>query len=218
MNGKKKYVKLYKVNGELINQVISEKNLMAKVSKECCLTQDYISKLNRPSYYLFLPDLLKMIEVINDERIIFEKIVNSDRYAIYPMRKYMINGQHFEYWRSNILHYSQSWLSRKSGYSQLVISHIENDKRSMLRIELEDWISATNMPEEFLTDIGPVYVTDEKGFTLVRYTKEEIERNKIANRLIEKLYSMSLDELKNLNNYTDNLRRSRDHDGKNKNI
>jgi hypothetical protein len=218
MNGKKKYVKLYKVDGKLINQVIDEKRLMDKVSKSCCLTADFISKLNRPSYYLFLPDLLKLVEVINDERILFEKIVIGDRYAIYPMHKYMINGQHFEYWRREILHYSQSWMSYKSGYSQIVISHNENNKRSMNQVELEDWISATNTSEEFLTDIGPVYVTSEEDYTLTRYTKEEIQREKMANRLIEKLYSMSLDELQNLNDYTDNLRRSRDHEEENKNV
>ena len=46
MNGKKKYVKLYKVDGGLINQVIDEKSLMDKVSRSCCLTADFISKLS----------------------------------------------------------------------------------------------------------------------------------------------------------------------------
>ena len=82
MNGKKKCVKMYKVNGELINMVIHEKNIMQKVSDGCCITIDYILKLNRPNNYLFLPDLLKMVEIINDERILFESVVINERRAM----------------------------------------------------------------------------------------------------------------------------------------
>lgn len=205
MNGKKKCVKMYKVNGELINMVIHEKNIMQKVSDGCCITIDYIMKLNRPNNYLFLPDLLKMVEMIGDERILFESVVINERRAICPMKKYILNGQHFEYWRSQILHNSQNFLSFKSGYSQNIISQNENNKRASTRLELEDWIKMSNLPEEFFTDIGPVQIIDEDHFSILRYTKEELERQNIINRIIQRIYNFPIVDLDKMDIVTSNI-------------
>ena len=208
MNGKKKCVKMYKVNGELINMVIHEKNIMQKVSNGCCITIDYILKLNRPNNYLFLPDLLKMVEIINDERILFESVVINERRAICPIKKYIINGQHFEYWRSQILHNTQEFLSFKSGYSQNIISQNENNKRASTRLELEDWVKMSNLPEEFFTNIGPVQIIDEEHFSFLRYTKEELERQNIINRIVQRIYNFPIVDLNKMDMITSNIIKS----------
>lgn len=205
MNGKKKCVKMYKVNGDLINAVIHEKNLMQKVSDGCCVSIDYIMKLNRPNNYLFLPDLLKMVEVINDKRILFETVVINERRALCPMKKYILNGQHFEYWRSQILHNTQEFLSFKSGYSQHIITQNENNKRAATRLELEDWIKMSNLPEEFFTNIGPVQIIDEQHFSIPRYTKEELEKQNIINRITQRLYCLPMTDLKKADVFTSNI-------------
>lgn len=211
MKGKKKCIKLYKVNGRLVNDVIREKGIMDKVSNECCITPRHIRELDKYSNYLLLPDLLKMIDLINDSRITFENIVVTDRLALYPVKRYMVNGQHFEYWRECMLHNTQAFLSFKSGYSYNLISFIENNKRSMSLYELQDWIKLSNLPENFLTDIGPVQIVDEKGYTPKRYTKKIMEEEKLINSISSKLYRLSYDDLKNIDKQIDTiLRRSKD--------
>ena len=124
------------------------------------------------------------------------------------MKKYIINGQHFEYWRSRILHNTQEFVSFKSGYSQNIISQNENNKRASTRLELEDWVKMSNLPEEFFTNIGPVQIIDEEHFSFLRYTKEELERQNIINRIVQRIYNFPIVDLDKMDMITSNIIKS----------
>ena len=205
MKSKKKCVKMYKVNGDLINEVINEKNIIQKVSDGCSITIDYIQKLNHRNNYLFLPDLLKMVGIINDERILFESVVVGEKRVVCPIKKYILNGQHFEYWRRQILHNSQEFLSFKSGYSQQIITQTENNKRSVTHLELEDWISMSNLPEEFFTNIGPVQIVNAEESVIQSCSKEELERQNVLNRIMQRIYNFPIVDLDKMDMITSNV-------------
>lgn len=89
--------------------------------------------------------------------------------------------------------------------SQHIITQNENNKRAATRLELEDWIKMSNLPEEFFTNIGPVQIIDEQHFAIPRYTREELERQNIINRITQRMYLLPISDIKKVDVFTSNI-------------
>lgn len=66
----------------------------------------------------------------------------------------------------------------------------------------------SNLPEEFFTNIGPVQIIDEEHFSFLRYTKEELERQNIINRIVQRIYNFPIVDLDKMDMITSNIIKS----------